>query len=165
MNADSFKASMHRIVAVFSMQPDQAAAYLNSIFEAVSWMDPYFFDEACKGIVRGFKVGARKPMPTEFMAAFNAAKQRANVPGQVPSSRCTKCDGSGYEYAFFRHDDGRAIEGVVPCGNCRQADKNAWPFKKGLTPITLEQYDVACGSKSFHTKWAEAVKQAAEGVA
>lgn len=162
MSREQFRTSVQRIVAVFSMLPDQAAAYLESIYEQTAWMEPYFFDQACKEIVRNFKVGARKPLPMEFQAHYNAAQQRANVPGAVQTEKCVPCEGIGYEYVYVRHKSGSVHEAVMPCKNCRKQARDTWRMIPEVAAITRAEYDQFAPRKSFGTLIGEAMKNATE---
>jgi hypothetical protein len=151
LSREQFAGSVKRITAVFSMTPEQTTEYLETIFEQVNWMDPYFFDQSCKEIVRKFKAGARRPMPTEFLTEYNASRQRANVPGAVRTERCSVCEAIGYEFEYFAHRDGRMIEAVLPCKNCRKEARQSWQLREELTPISRGEYDRHRGKSSFAT--------------
>lgn len=172
LTRDAFQNSTKRILAVFSMTPEQGVAYLDSIYESVNWMDSYWFDMACKEIVRNFRAGARKPMPSEYTAAYHEARRKANANGQGKATRCRKargrgdkpddvrplgCEEIGWVTAWYRHEDGRLIEAVKPCPDCRPG---VFFTKPVLTEITREEYDAARGKKCFHTLVSEALSAA-----
>ena len=171
LSKEVFGSSMKRILAVFSMTGEQSAAYLDSIFESVNWMDGYFFDQTCKDIVRNFKAGARKPLPTEFIAGYNEAKRRAGAPAGKPG-KCRKpvgrgdeegdikglgCEEIGWVQGWYRHKDGRLIEAVRPCPDCRPGMVF---IKPELTAISREEYSAAKRENPFKAVVEEAIDRA-----
>lgn len=123
MNRAQFDESMKRVLA-FTNAPRTPAeiehlqGYLNGSYEAISYMEPYLFDqvtiEICKNMSRG-----QRPMPGQFRAVYFRLKdeQKAKQPERI----CPTCKNTLWiEGTMLETKTGLEDLFAKPCPECQQ---------------------------------------------
>lgn len=90
MNRQQFDASMQRVLDFYSKPRNQEEMadhqrYMSSLFEGLSDMDPFMFDQTTKELIKTLARG-QKPMPGQFWAVYHRLSVEKAVAAQSAQS-------------------------------------------------------------------------------
>jgi hypothetical protein len=114
---------MVRILSLFSHSEREEEGYVSTIFEQVSWMDAYQFEQVSKAVAAETS-GGRRPGPKQFRDQYDRLAQTNGWNAKyVEKSSCSGCGGIGMVYVYQKHCTTMAVrEAVHGCPTCCKSD-------------------------------------------
>ena len=140
MRRDDLFGSIKPILSLYRLPKTDADRihedeYLNTIFEAVGWMDSAQFDEVCKKLIQTASP-VKKPMPKDFIGAFKDLSSKHNWTKAKVNS-CQQCEGLGLVDTSITNTETLEHHKVMkPCPGCRSDTgmKDGWIEDVPVTP-------------------------------
>ena len=123
MRRDDLFGSIKPILSLYRLPKTDADRihedeYLNTIFEAVGWMDSAQFDEVCKKLIQTASP-VKKPMPKDFIGAFKDLSSKKNWT-KAKINNCQQCEGPGLvATSVMKVDSLEHHKAMKPCPGCR----------------------------------------------
>jgi hypothetical protein len=116
----TFDGSMTRLMGFYKLPilPAEKAhftTYMDSLYEAVSRMDPFLFDNVTKELTKSLSRGQR-PVPSQFYAVYEKLRD------QQPKSleKCESCASTGWVSVWLmNHETTETERFQKPCPKCR----------------------------------------------
>lgn len=139
MNRQQFDESMRRVLA-FTQAPKTPAevqhlqSYMNGLYEAISDMDGFLFDQVTVELCRNMSRGQR-PMPGQFRAIYYRLKDEHR--SKQPERVCPSCKNTTWiEVTLMETATGKEDVFAKPCPECQHghALKDA-PLRSGWVEV------------------------------